>query len=393
MNEKREAEEALRQADRRKDEFLATLAHELRNPLAPIRNGLELLRMSGSDPAMTARARDMMERQLKQMVRLVDDLLDVSRITTGKLVVSRERIDLQTVVQSAVETVRPFVETRQHTLTVDMPTRAIAVNADATRLAQVLSNLINNAARYTEPGGHIGVAVLPGPDDVMIRVRDDGVGIAPELQRSIFDMFTQVDQSLERRQAGLGVGLTLAKKLVELHDGVINVESDGLGRGTTMVVRLPLAGLAPLHPAPAAAPASGGNEKRESVREAEQPPMKRILLADDNIDFVNSMGTLLEAMGHDVRVAHDGAEALAAAAEFKPDFAFLDIGMPMMNGYDLARRLRATPGTARTVLTAVSGWGQASDRLRATEAGFNHHLVKPVDVEQLEKIIETSTVS
>ncbi|MEP7156301.1 MAG: ATP-binding protein [Betaproteobacteria bacterium] len=384
MSEKREAVEALRDADRRKDEFLATLAHELRNPLAPLRNGLEILRMPGVDATMSARARDMMERQLRQMVRLVDDLLDVSRITTGKLVVTRERTVLQSIVQSAVETARPFVETRKHLLTIDLPATPIHVQADSTRLSQVLSNLINNAARYTEPGGTIGVSVALHSDSVSIYVSDNGIGIAPALQRSIFDMFTQVDQSLERRQAGLGVGLTLAKKLVELHDGVIDVSSDGLGQGTTMIVTLPLARLEAALPAPAA-PA-------QEVEPARQPDGKRILLADDNIDFVNSMGTLLEAMGHEVLVAHDGAQALAAAPAFKPDFAFLDIGMPMMNGYDLARHLRALPETAKTVITAVSGWGQVSDRRRAAEAGFNHHLVKPVEIEQLENII-AGTVS
>jgi len=381
MNEKREAEEALRQADRRKDEFLATLAHELRNPLAPIRNGLEILRMPNVDATAAARARDMMERQLKQMVRLVDDLLDVSRITTGKLVVARERVELQTVVHNAVETARPFVEARRHTLTIDMPGAPIAIDADATRLAQVVSNLINNAARYTEPGGRIGVSVTQDADTVSICVSDNGIGIARELQSSIFDMFTQVDQSLERRQAGLGVGLTLAKKLVELHGGSIHVDSEGLGKGTRMRVVLPLT--SPL-------PGTSRDLPAVNTGSARGPAPRRILLADDNVDFVNSMGTLLEAMGHEVCVAHDGAEALASAEKFRPDFAFLDIGMPMINGYDLARRLKAMPATAHTVLTAVSGWGQASDRLRATEAGFDNHLVKPVEVDQLESIIVNS---
>ena len=365
--------EALREADQRKDEFLATLAHELRNPLAPIRNALEILRIAGDDPQKALKAREMMERQLNQMVRLVDDLLDVSRITTGKLTVRRSLIDLQAAVRDAIETARPFVEARKHALEVQFEAEAVPVNGDRTRLAQVFANLVNNAAKYTEPGGRIAVRIAREPRQAIVRVKDNGIGLSRESIAAIFDMFVQVDRSLERSQAGLGVGLTLARRLVELHDGAIEVVSAGPGTGSEFIVRLPLnfaAGEVP-------------------PREAGAPGRRRrILLADDNVDFATSLAQVLEAKGHDVRVVHDGAAALAAAHEFAPDIAFVDLGMPKVQGYEVARRLRAQPGTAGCVLVAVTAWGKDNDRRRAREAGFDRHLVKPVDPGEIEAILE-----
>jgi signal transduction histidine kinase len=366
--------EALREADRRKDEFLATLAHELRNPLAPIRNALEILKMPDANPAMREKARQMMERQLGQMVRLVDDLLDVSRITTGKLGIRKTVLEVQAAVRDALETARPWLESRQHVLEVQMPTQAISVEGDRTRLAQVFANLLNNAGKYTEPGGYITLSLAEEEGQAVVRVRDNGIGLAPESLAAIFDMFVQVDRSLERSHAGLGVGLTLSRQLVTLHGGVIEAKSGGAGKGSEFTVRLPLAG-AKL--AQVAAPRARSTQAR------------RILLADDNVDFANSLAELLSARGHDVRVAHNGAEALAAAASFNPDFAFLDIGMPKVHGYDVARRLRELPTTSDCVLVAVTGWGQEDDRKRAREAGFDRHLVKPVDPAEIETILSS----
>ena len=366
--------EALREADRRKDEFLATLAHELRNPLAPIRNALEILRIAGSDPEKARKAREMMERQVSQMVRLVDDLLDVSRITTGKLTVRKAVIDLHGVVRDAVETARPFIESRRHALELELPGEPVLVEGDRTRLAQVFSNLLNNAAKYTEPGGRITLALARDAREAVVRVRDTGIGLSRESIADIFDMFVQVDRTLERSQAGLGVGLTLARRLVELHEGRIDVKSEGPGKGSEFVVRLPLSSS---EEARAAQPAAAAGEGAA----------RRILLADDNVDFANSLAQLLAARGHDVRVAHDGATALAQAEEFAPQVAFVDIGMPKVHGYEVARRLRALPRTAGCLLVALTGWGQENDRKRSREAGFDRHLVKPVDPEQIEAIL------
>ena len=367
--------EALRLADQRKDEFLATLAHELRNPLAPIRNALEILRVAGDDPAKARDAREMMQRQLAQMVRLVDDLLDVSRITTGKLAVRPATLELQSVLRDAIEIVRPFLEQRRHKFDLVVPDEPIVVEGDRTRLAQVFSNLLNNAAKYTDPGGQILLSAAREGDEAVVRVRDNGLGLARESMGQIFEMFVQVDRTLERSQAGLGVGLTLAKRLVELHGGSIEAHSDGPGKGSEFVVRLPLTYARVSDRGMPAVPAS-------------ESPGRRILLADDNVDFAASLGQLLSARGHDVRIAHDGAEALRTAEQFRPEVAFVDIGMPKVHGYEVARRMRADPATARTLLVAVTGWGQENDRRRAREAGFDRHLVKPVDPEEIESILE-----
>ena len=365
--------EALREADRRKDEFLATLAHELRNPLAPIRNALQILRIAGDDAQKSLKAREMMERQLNQMVRLVDDLLDVSRITTGKLTVRRSVFDVQAAVRDAIETARPFVEARNHVLDLTFDPEPLPVNGDRTRLAQVFANLVNNAAKYTEQGGRIAVAVRREGREAVVKVRDTGIGLTRESIARIFDMFVQVDRSLERSQAGLGVGLTLARRLVELHDGSIEVASGGPGSGSEFTVRLPLS--------------TAGAAKEAPGPEEGSPRTRRVLLADDNVDFANSLAQLLAARGHEVRVVHDGAAALAAVEDFAPDIALVDLGMPKVQGYEVARRLRALPRTADCVLVAVTAWGHDNDRKRAREAGFDRHLVKPVDPEEIEAIL------
>jgi len=382
MAERRKAEAALTDAARTKDEFLATLAHELRNPLAPISNAVELLKREGPGAqAMHPRALQIMERQVQQMVRLIDDLLDVSRITTGKVLIHKEPVDLLAVLHSSIEIAAPNVQARGHQLTLELPSGPVFVLADAVRLAQVFANLLNNAAKYTDSGGRIGLRLETQPDAVIVRVADSGVGIDPAMQSSIFDMFVQVDQSLEKGRAGLGVGLTLARQLIELHGGRITVRSAGIGSGSEFAVWLPR-GDAVQPPAPeavaASAPASGTR--------------RRILVADDNVDFATSLAHLLEGMGHDVTVTHDGASALEVAGVLRPQFSFLDIGMPGLNGYELAGLLRRNKDTSGAVLVAITGWGQAKDRERARASGFDHHLVKPVEVAQLEQILNASTV-
>ena len=376
MAERREAEGALKAADRRKDEFLATLAHELRNPLAPIRNALYIMQAFRDNPAALAEGRAIIERQLGQMVRLVDDLLDVSRITTGKLALRRERTDLRAVAASAIEAIEPLARARGHQLRAALPPAGVSINADPTRLAQVFLNLLNNAVKFTDPGGRIDFEVGITGGELLARVRDSGVGIAPELREEIFEMFAQADRSLERSTMGLGVGLSLARRLVELHGGTISVTSEGPGRGAEFVVRIPLDESQP--------PA---HEVRDPLVRGSSGKAHRILLADDNLDFASSLATLLRRMGNEVRVEHDGPAALAAAAEFRPDVAFLDIGLPKLNGFDLARRLRELPATARSMLVAVTGWGQPSDRQLAQEAGFDDYMVKPVEIERIQTIL------
>ena len=366
--------DALREADQRKDEFLATLAHELRNPLAPLRNALEILRVAGSDPETSRKAREMMERQLRQMVRLVDDLLDVSRITTGKLAVRRVPMDLQDAVSDAVDLARPGIEGREQVLEIRQPRGAVPLDGDRTRLAQVFANLLNNASKYTQRGGRIELTVQVDAARASVRVRDNGSGLARESLTRIFEMFVQIDRTLERSQAGLGVGLSLAKRLVELHGGEIEARSPGLGQGSEFEVQLPVSG-GRLEP------------KVQVVVEAAAEAPRRILLADDNADFAQSLAQLLSSRGHDVRVAYDGQEAIEAARAFQPQVAFLDIGMPKVHGYDVARRMRQDAPTARCVLVAVTGWGQEGDRQRAREAGFDRHLTKPVDPREIESIL------
>jgi signal transduction histidine kinase len=368
MDERRGAEDALRAADRRKDEFLATLAHELRNPLAPLRNALAILKLPGVDASVAGQAREMMERQLTQMVRLVDDLLDVSRITTGKLSLRKQPVALDAVLRSAIDTAMPFIEARHHALGVSVPKEPVMLAADATRLAQVFSNLLHNAAKFTAPGGRIDVRGERDDDRVTVRVVDNGVGIAPDMLGQVFEMFAQADHSLERTQAGLGVGLTLARRLVELHGGTLEATSEGLGRGSQFIVRLPVARARPLGAPDAALPAT-----------LPVAAGRRVLVVDDNEDFANSLALILRAMDNDVRVAHDGAAALEVARQWQPQIGFLDIGLPKLNGYELARKLRANAGTSTMALVAITGWGQEKDRQLAVEAGFDRHLVKPVE--------------
>ncbi len=377
MGERRKAEDALRAAARTKDQFLATLAHELRNPLAPITNAVELLRRSGKDPAIHARALEIMARQVRQMVRLIDDLLDVSRITTGKVLLDMSRVDLVAVINSAVEIASPGIQERRHLLSLDLPEGPVLVHGDATRLAQVFANLLNNASKYTEDGGRIGIKLEQSADELVVRVSDSGVGIAPEQQDSIFDMFVQVDQPMERRsKSGLGVGLTLARQLIELHGGSISVSSAGLGAGSEFTVRLRRGELPP-------------------PRLPEPPPLstpiarRRVLIADDNVDFANSLHSILESLGQSVTVVHDGFAALEAAGRLRPEFIFLDIGMPGMTGYEVAERLRRQPATCDAVIVAITGWGQDKDRERARQAGFDEHLVKPADVEHLVRLLRS----
>jgi signal transduction histidine kinase/CheY-like chemotaxis protein len=371
------AERALIEADRRKDEFLATLAHELRNPLAPLRNSLQILKSAGPGSGEAALARDIMDRQLRQLVRLVDDLLDVSRITTGKVVLQREPVALDTIVESALETVRPFVAERGLALSVKTPGEPLTLWADPTRMAQALLNLLHNAAKFTDPGGRIDLLVERERSDLTITVADSGIGIPAHLLPVIFEMFTQLDRSLERPYSGLGVGLSLAKRLIELHGGTLEAKSEGQGRGSCFIARLPGIVAAQARSGPGVAIAAGDGSAM---------PRRRVLVADDNQDFTASFALMLRGMGHDVIEAHDGAEALRAAGSVLPEIAFLDIGLPKMNGYDLARSLRANPETRATVLVAVTGWGQDEDRQRAADAGFDRHLVKPVEPSQIESI-------
>lgn len=379
MQVRHRAEEALLVADRRKDEFLATLAHELRNPLAPIRTGLDILRIRSGDAQATQRATDIMERQLRQMVRLVDDLLDVSRINTGKFAIKMGRVELKAVVNDALEVVRSYIELHGHELVIELPDRPVFLHGDATRLAQILSNLLNNAAKYTNRGGRVSLAARVEDRCLIINVADNGIGIAPDMLNHVFEMFVQVDSTLERTNAGLGVGLSLARRLVELHGGSIEASSGGIGRGSEFVVKLPIV-VEPELPAKTIPAAFMSSETY------------RILLADDNVDFVNSIGALLSAMGHSVVITHNGPDALTAAARFCPDYAFLDIGLPQMSGYDLARGIRRLSCGSMTMLIAVTGWGQEKDRQLAFEAGFDHHMVKPVRFEQIEEILGNRTI-
>jgi len=372
---------ALQEADRRKNEFLAILAHELRNPLAPIRNAAQILKTKGPPIPELQWAREVIDRQVHQLTRLVDDLLDVSRITKGKIELRKERLALSALVSSAVEASRPLIKKWGHELTISIPAEPVYLDVDPTRMAQVLLNLLNNAAKYTEQGGRIALTGERDGDDVVIRVTDTGMGIPPDMLPRIFDMFTQVDHSVERSQGGLGIGLTLVQLLIELHGGEVLARSPGPGLGSEFVVRLPSA---PQR-------AAGREEKAAS---AEGPlaidPALRILVVDDNQDAAESLGMLLRYAGCDVRTAHDGLEAVGAASVFRPEVAILDIGLPGLNGYDAARRIRKELGT-RVTLIAVTGWGQDEDRRRSKEAGFDHHLTKPVELDALQSLLASTS--
>jgi PAS domain S-box-containing protein len=374
-DEQRKMAADLAEADRRKNEFLATLAHELRNPLAPIRTGVQILRLAGDVPSVVEDAREMMDRQLGQMVRLIDDLMDISRITSGKVELRKERVALTTVVNSAIETSRPLIASMGHQLEVTFPTQHLAVDADVTRLSQVFMNLLNNAAKYSEHGSRIHLSVTRDGDDVVVSVKDHGIGIAADQLPTIFDMFAQVDRSLERSQGGLGIGLTLVKRLVEMHGGTVVARSEGPNLGAELIVRLPLV---------------VEEHVSDAVDRDDNPPIRsslRILIVDDNEDGADTLASMLEYLGNDIRVAYDGEAAVAASAEFRPDVVLLDIGLPKLNGYDACRRIRLQPGGEALVIIAQTGWGQLTDRELSREAGFDHHMVKPLDPAALQKLL------
>ena len=368
VTDRKQAEERLKEADRRKDEFLATLAHELRNPLAPIKNSLELMKRAGGDPELIEQARAMVERQIGQMVRLVDDLLDVSRITLNKLELRIEPVELASIVHHAVEACRPDYERAGHHLTVTLPPDPIYLDADATRLAQVFGNLLTNAGKYTEPGGRIALTAERHEGDVQVTIKDSGVGIPADMLPKVFDLFTQVDRTLERAGGGLGIGLSLVQRLVAMHRGTVTARSEGPGRGSEFIVRLPA-----LAEPPNTLPGSEG----AGVPAASKA--RRILIVDDNRDSADSLAILLRFAGHDTETAYDGVEGIEKAGSFRPDALLLDIGMPKLNGYDACRLIRERPWGKAIVLVALTGWGQAEDRRRSDEAGFDGHMVKPVD--------------
>jgi PAS domain S-box-containing protein len=370
-----ESREALKDADRRKDEFLATLAHELRTPLAPIHNALEILRLSGREGAVARSVYEMMGRQVNHMVRLVDDLMEVSRITRGKIDLQKQRVELAAVVGSAVETTRPLIDAAGHLLTVDLGAEPFELDADPVRLAQVFGNLLNNAAKYTPSGGQITLRAEQRGTHVVVSVRDNGGGIRPEVLGHVFDPFVQGERSYTRSKGGLGIGLTLARSIVALHGGTIEARSAGLGQGSEFTVRLPLP------------PTAAENSSQQSTRPATRIAGQRILVVDDNVDAAESLGALLRCLGAEVVTVHDGPAALEAMRTEKPSAAVLDIGMPGMDGYEVARRARASPQGDDIKLIALTGWGNDEDRRRSREAGIDHHLVKPVDLHVLEDLL------
>jgi PAS domain S-box-containing protein len=411
---RKKAEEALREADRRKDEFLAMLAHELRNPLAPIRNAVQVLFANTLPVADLHWARDVIDRQVYQMTRLVDDLLDVARITQGKIVLRKERLDLAAVVNVAAEGCRPLIEKKGHSLTVTLPAEPITLEADPTRIAQVLMNLLNNAAKYTEEGGRITLTAsleddteddrvtgwqgdkvkeqppphpvtlspchpitLSSPNLVGISVRDTGIGIPREMLPRVFEMFIQVEHALERTQGGLGLGLTLAKRLAEMHGGTLMAHSDGPGKGSEFILTLPVA---------PRIEKSGEPQPAGAIRTSSAPEATRILVVDDNQDAAESLAVLLRMIGHEVHTAHDGLAAVEKAAALRPNAVLLDIGLPKLNGYEAARRIRKERG-AGVKLIALTGWGQEADRRQSREVGFDHHLTKPVEFDALQRLL------
>ena len=390
--ERTRVELALKEADRHKDEFLAMLAHELRNPLAPIHNAVQLMhRQSFADPQLTW-SRDVIGRQLAHLTRLVDDLLDVSRITRGKINLSKEVIELETLMTRTLETVQPLLEERGHKLTVEVPKGILAVLGDPTRLVQALGNVLGNAAKYTERGGHITLAAAESGAEVVIRVRDNGIGIPAELMPMIFNLFTQLDRTSGPPQSGLGIGLALVQRLVEMHGGSVSARSDGLGKGSEFLIRLPLFIRETVE---SGQPIQQRSALEQSMTNAEGPArtQRRILVADDNNDALESLATLLQLSGHEVYTAANGAMALESAEQHRPEVALLDIGMPKLDGYEVARRIRAQPWGQRITLVALTGWGQDSDRRRSQEAGFDSHLVKPLDLDKLMELLAALPVA
>jgi signal transduction histidine kinase/ActR/RegA family two-component response regulator len=385
ITERRRIEQALRENDRRKDEFLATLAHELRNPLAPIRNAVYLLqKLDGDDPVAKDRGRSlvtMMEKQVAHLIRLVDDLLEVSRITSGKIELRKQHVDLAAVIHQAIQTSEPLINAGRHKMSVSLSSKPLIVDGDLVRLTQVFANLLNNAAKYTLPEGHIEISTKRDGDEAVVSVRDSGIGISADTLPRVFDLFTQSSRALSHAQGGMGVGLALARSLVEMHGGRVEGRSGGIGHGSEFVVRLPLT-----------ITSSRGEETGSEATVSSTAGSHRVLVVDDDRDVADTLVMLLQSMGADVRVAYGGAAALPAVAEFKPHFAFVDIGMPVMDGYETVRRIRMLPEGKDIVLAALSGWGRDEDRRRATEAGFDHHFVKPIDIDALENLLGSAPV-
>lgn len=367
--------EALKQADSRKDEFLATLAHELRNPLAPLRHGLDVLRRNPDRSTFTD-IREMMDRQLVHLVRLIDDLLDVSRVSQGKIELRKDRIEAADVFRSALEASRPLIDSAGHALTVDLPPYPVWLDADLTRLAQVVGNLLNNAAKYTPDGGRIRLSLKTEGDTAVITVADNGIGIPPDMQSEVFQLFSQIDSHLDRSRGGLGIGLALVKRLVAMHGGTVAAESAGTGQGSAFTIRLPLA--------------TGSGPASQPSRAAVEPVTQRrlkVLVVDDSVDVAQTVGWMLEEIGHDYLLVHDGRQALEKAKEFGPDVVLLDIGLPGMDGYAVCRAFRQDERFQHTTIVAQTGWGQDKDKSSASEAGFDQHLVKPVSLGELERLL------
>jgi PAS domain S-box-containing protein len=375
ITDRKHDEQTLQEADRRKNDFLATLAHELRNPLAPIRNAVELLRMKSQLPVDKRGPAEVIDRQTRALTRLVDDLLDISRITQNRLELRREPASLTAIVEAAIESSRPLIDSGGHRLDVSLPDEPIVLLADVTRVAQVISNLLNNAARYSDKKGQIHVNVTREGSEAVIKVSDEGIGIPASMLNRVFEMFVQVDRAHERGRGGLGVGLSLSRQLVEMHGGSITAHSPGPGLGSTFEVRLPIAA-----EVEASVRAIGVRDELPSTR-------FRLLVVDDNRDSVDSLSTLLRLMGNDVHMAYDGVEAVHATHAFRPDVVLLDVGLPLRNGYDAARLIRGEPWGREVILIALTGWGQEQDRRRSREAGFDHHLVKPVDPKALMSLV------
>lgn len=375
-----ESEARLREANERKDEFLATLAHELRNPLAPVRNATHFLKLRGPGTQEVQWASDVIDRQVHAMARLIEDLMDVSRINRGRLELRPELIALDVIVADAVETIQPQIDGSGHKLTVLLPPAPLMLMADRMRLGQVLMNLLSNAAKYTDPGGQIELRVVSEGGTALLSVRDSGIGIPPHRLEQVFEMFSQEEPAIARSRGGLGIGLSLTRRLVEMHGGSVTASSEGVGKGSHFLVKLPLA---PTQSQAQAAPPAG----------EERPPAGalRILVADDNRDAAETLGVLLEVMGHEVRRAHDGEEALAEIASFDPQLVLLDIGMPKLNGYETCQRIRAMAGGGGRTVVAVTGWGQPQDVQKAQDAGFDRHLVKPIEVDALMQLIAAAS--
>ena len=379
ITERKQMENALLQADRRKDQFLATLAHELRNPLSPIRSALAILRMETPRDARLVQARDVIDRQVRQMARLLDDLLDVSRVTLNRLELRREQVDLESIINDAIETSRPLIDAGGHALQVTLPAQPVVVDADPARLAQVFSNLLNNAAKYTDAGGRIELHLRTDGAGVVVSVRDNGIGVAPEHLPNVFDMFSQSQPALQRAQGGLGIGLSLTHAIVELHGGRVEAHSAGSGRGSEFKVWLPVSA-AQVQRTPA-------GRAIEHAKPADGQAYK-VLIVDDNRDAAESLALYLDLVGYRTQVAHDGLAAVDAASRFLPDVILLDIGLPHLNGYEAAQRIRSGPQGNNVLLVAVTGWGQREDKQKAEDAGFDHHLTKPADPNAITALLQ-----